>query len=203
MPAAQRDALTDAAVNSGFIAENVGPGGTFITRPDELTDQQRHTMLNMQPEEALKLGYVEDAVFDAQRTEFLKNATVDAEVRPLVDATNRGFTIGRNDTVADVVETMRSQGREYATIREGVDLIVAPNPETGEMEQYFEVDGGVKLPAGDNVRVDAATRRIPRINDFLDGPDGEGELDNQHISAKRLTSKNTDCLLYTSPSPRD
>lgn len=192
MPVAQRDALTDAAVNSGFIAENVGRGGTFITEPDALTPQQRHTMLNMQPEEALKLGYVEDAVFDAQRNEFMKNATVDAEVRPLESDSQRGFAIGRNDTVADVAETMRSQGREYATIREGVDLIVAPNPETGEMEQYFEVDGDIKLPAGDNVRVDAATRRIPRINDFLDSPDGEGELDNQHISAKRLTSKNTE-----------
>lgn len=192
MPAAQREALTDAAMNSGFIAENVGPGGTFITEPDALTPQQRHTMLNMQPEEALKLGYVEDAVFDAQRTEFMKNATVDAEVRPLEMDSQRGFAIGRNDTVADVAETMRSQGREYATIREGVDLVIAPNPETGEMEQYFEVDGDIKLPAGDNVRVDAATRRIPRINDFLDSPDGEGELDNQHISAKRLTSKNTE-----------
>lgn len=192
LPAAQRDALTDAAMNSGFIAANVGRGGTFITSPDELTNQQRHTMLNMQPEEALKLGYVEDAVFDAQRNEFMKNATVDAEVRPLESDSQRGFAIGRNDTVADVAETMRSQGMEYATIREGVDLVIAPNPETGEMEQYFEVDGDVKLPAGDNVRVDSATRRIPRINDFIDSPDGEGELDNQHISAKRLTSKNTE-----------
>ena len=192
MPAAQREALTDAAMNSGFIAENVGPGGTFITEPGALTPQQRHTMLNMQPEDAMHLGYVEDAVFDAQRNEFMKNATVEAEVRPLELDSQRGFSIGRNDTVADVAEIMRSQGREYATIREGVALVIAPNPETGEMEQFFEVDRNLRLPAGDNVRVDSATRRIPKITDFTDSPDGEGELDNQHISAKRLTSKNTE-----------
>lgn len=192
MSPAQREALTDAAMNSGFIAENVTASGDFITSPDRLSPQQVHTMLNMQPEDALHLGFVEDAVFDAQRNEFLKNATVEAEVRPLELDSDRGFSIGRNDTVADVVETMHSQGREVATIREGVDLVVTTNPETGEEERYFEVDGGLKLPAGDNVRVDAATRRIPKITDFVDGPEGEGELDNQHISAKRLTSKNTE-----------
>lgn len=190
---AKRTALEDSAINAKFMSESINSDGSFQVDPASMSAEQRYTLLNSSPEDFMRLGYVEDAIANSQRQAFLENSTAIAEVRPIEHERNLpGLDLNTRTTVNDMVRYMEDNGRDDVTIREGVVLRKdADSYAAGGPLYYFEVDGDeeLRLPAKGGARVLSTTGRIPNVTDYVATPGTE--LDDQHISAERLTSPNT------------
>lgn len=191
--AAKRDALEDSAINARFMSESINSDGSFKIDPASMAPEQQYTLMNSSPEDFMRLGYVEDAIANSQRQAFLENSTAVAEVRPIAHERDLPeLDLNTRTTVSDMIGYMEDKGRDEVTIREGVVLRKdADSYDEGGPLYYFEVDGDeeLRLPAKGDARVLAATGRIPNITDYVATPGTE--LDDQHISAERLTSPNT------------
>lgn len=190
---AKRTALEDSAINAKFMSESINSDGSFQVDPASMSAEQRYTLLNSSPEDFMRLGYVEDAIANSQRQAFLENSTAIAEVRPIEHERNLpGLDLNTRTTVNDMIAYMEDNGRDDVTIREGVVLRKdADSYAVGGPLYYFEVDGDeeLRLPAKGSARVLSTTGRIPNVTDYVATPGTE--LDEQHISAERLTSPNT------------